>query len=175
MTHSNPSPYRAPSGISIGHVHLKVADLDRAVQFYEKALGFDVMVRAGNRAAFLSADGYHHHLGLNTWESLNGTPAPRGHTGLYHVAYLYPTRADLGRAVAAMIAAGGEYEGASDHGVSKAVYFRDPDGNGIELYRDRARHEWPKAPDGSLAMTTAPLDVEALIKEGRKREAASQS
>ncbi|MEL6267005.1 MAG: VOC family protein [Pseudomonadota bacterium] len=155
----------APSGMSVGHVHLRVADLDRAVAFYRDVLGLDVMQRVASGAAFLSADGYHHHLGLNTWESLGGArPAP-GTTGLYHVAFLYPDRASLARAVKRVIEAGVPIRGKADHGVSEAVYFEDPDGNGIELYRDRPRAEWPADAEGRLALTNAPLDLEALIAE----------
>jgi catechol 2,3-dioxygenase len=148
---------------TVGHVHLKVADLDRAIDFYRDVLGFDVQQTMGKSAAFLGAGGYHHHVGLNVWESRGGTPPPPGHTGLYHAAFLYPDRASLGAAVRRVVAAGIALDGAADHGVSEAVYLRDPDGNGIELYRDRPRAEWPRDADGGLAMTSAPLDVEALI------------
>ena len=148
----------------IGHVHLKVADLDRAVAFYSGVLGFDVMQRSDS-AAFLSAGGYHHHIGLNTWESKGGTPPPKGHTGLYHTAFLYPDRASLGDAVRRMLEAGIAIEGAADHGVSEAIYFDDPDGNGVEIYRDRAPEDWPRAADGSLAMINAKLDLDALFAE----------
>lgn len=157
--------YAAPMGTCIGHVHLKVADLDRAIAFYADVLGFEVQQRHGDQAAFLSADGYHHHIGLNTWSSRGGTPAPRGHTGLFHTAFLYPDRAALAGAVARVIAAGIPIEGASDHGVSEAVYLSDPDGNGVELYRDRAPEDWPRTADGSLSMTTDPLDLQALLAE----------
>jgi len=155
----------APTQARIGHVHLRVADLDRAIGFYAGVLGFDLQQKLGTQAAFLSAGGYHHHIGLNTWESLGGTAPPMGHTGLYHVAFLYPDRVALARAVRRVLEAGIALEGAADHGVSEAVYLRDPDGNGIELYRDRAEVDWPRAADGSLAMTTAPLDVDALLAE----------
>lgn len=151
--------------VDIGHVHLKVADLDRAIAFYEGVLGFAVQQRMGNSAAFLSAGGYHHHLGLNTWESRGGTPPPPGSTGLYHVAIRYPDRATLGDALRRLLAASVPIDGASDHGVSEAIYLRDPDGNGVELYRDRPESEWPRAPDGRLAMTLAPLDLQALLAE----------
>ncbi len=157
--------YTAHPATRIGHVHLKVADLDRAIGFYRDVLGFEVMQRYGPGAAFLSAGGYHHHIGLNTWESAGGTPPPAGHTGLYHVAFLYPDRAALGAAVARVVAAGVALDGAADHGVSEAVYLRDPDGNGIELYRDRPEADWPRAPDGSLRMVNARLDVAALLAE----------
>lgn len=160
-------PYTAPAGLSVGHVHLKVADLERAISFYGKVLGLELTQRFGRQAAFLSAGGYHHHVGLNTWESLGGTPPARSHTGLYHLALLYPDRATLGAAVAQVLAAGVALEGAADHGVSEAVYLRDPDGNGIELYRDRAPTDWPRGSDGNLAMHNAPLDVASLVREAR--------
>jgi catechol 2,3-dioxygenase len=151
--------------VTIGHIHLKVADLDRAVAFYSGVLGFDVVSRMGSSAAFLSAGGYHHHIGLNTWESRNGrSPAP-GTTGLYHVAIRYPDRASLADALRRLRQANIALEGASDHGVSEALYVSDPDGNGLELYRDRPREQWPRARDGSLEMTTEPLDLEALLAE----------
>lgn len=146
----------------IGHVHLKVANLDRAIAFYRDVLGFEVTQLYGREAAFLSAGGYHHHIGLNTWESKDGGPPPPGSTGLFHVAILYPTRSALADAVRRVRAAGIAIDGASDHGVSEAVYLRDPDGNGVELYRDRPQAEWPRAADGSLAMTTQRLDLDAL-------------
>ena len=149
----------------IGHVHLKVADLDRAIGFYNGVLGFEVQQRYGDQAAFLSAGGYHHHLGLNTWDSRGGTPAPKGHTGLYHTAFLYPNRAELADAVRRVVSAGYVIEGAADHGVSEAVYVSDPDGNGVELYVDRVEGDWPRDADGTLAMVNAPLDVEALMAE----------
>jgi catechol 2,3-dioxygenase len=149
----------------IGHVHLKVADIDRAVGFYRDVLGFELTQRFGEQAAFLSAGGYHHHIGLNTWESLGGSPPPPGTTGLYHVAVRFPTRAALARALRRVIDAGIRIDGASDHGVSEAIYLRDPDRNGVELYWDRAREEWPRRPDGGLAMMTAPLDLEGLLNE----------
>jgi catechol 2,3-dioxygenase len=151
--------------VSIGHVHLKVADLDRALGFYSGVLGFTLTQRFGSSAAFLSAGDYHHHIGLNTWESEGGSPPPRGSTGLYHVAILYPDRATLGDALRRLIAAGIPLDGASDHGVSEALYLHDPDGNGVELYRDRPRAEWPVTPDGELAMYTRPLDLRALLAE----------
>ena len=145
-------------------MHLKVADLQRAIQFYTAVLGFEVMQRIGDSAAFLSAGGYHHHIGLNTWESKGGDPPSRGATGLYHVAFLYPTRTALGRALRRVIDSGVRLEGASDHGVSEALYLRDPDGNGIELYCDRPRDAWPRDENGDLQMYTRPLDVESLLK-----------
>lgn len=151
--------------VRIGHVHLRVADLERALAFYQRVLGFAVMQRMGARAAFLSAGGYHHHIGLNTWESAGGRPPPPGSTGLYHVAILYPTRAALAEAVRRVLAAGIPLDGAADHGVSEAVYLRDPDENGVELYRDRPESEWPRDPRGGLAMYTQPLDVDALLRE----------
>ena len=149
----------------IGHVHLKVADLDRAIAFYSGVLGFNVTQRYGSQAAFLSAGGYHHHIGLNTWESRNGTPPPPGHTGLYHTAFLYPDRASLGDALRRVVEAGLQLDGASDHGVSEAIYLRDPDGNGVELYRDRDEADWPRDAEGNLEMTSAPLDLRALLAE----------
>src|SRR5205814_8435337 len=149
----------------IGHVHLKVADIERALGFYCGILGFELIQRYGGEAAFISAGGYHHHIGLNTWESKGGSPPPPGTTGLYHVAILYPTRADLADALRRLIANGIRLDGASDHGVSEALYLRDPDENGIELYRDRPEGEWPRNPDGSLAMMTKRLDLEGLLKE----------
>lgn len=151
--------------VRIGHVHLKVADLERALAFYCGVLGFQLMQRYGRQAAFVSAGGYHHHIGLNTWESLGGSPPPTGTTGLYHVAIIYPNRVELGDALKRLIAAGVSLEGASDHGVSEALYLRDPDGNGIELYRDRPEAEWPRAADGTLAMISQRLDLPALLAE----------
>ncbi|MEO1490709.1 MAG: VOC family protein [Pseudomonadota bacterium] len=155
----------AATGAIVGHVHLRVADLDRAIAFYSGVLGFDVMQRYGDQAAFLSADGYHHHIGLNTWESRGGTPPPAGHTGLYHTAFLFPTRAALGAALGRVVAAGVPITGKADHGVSEAVYFDDPDGNGVELYRDKPQTEWPVDANGHLAMVNAPLDLDAILAE----------
>jgi catechol 2,3-dioxygenase len=152
-------------GVRIGHVHLKIADLDRSIAFYHGVLGFDVVQRMGDSAAFLSAGGYHHHIGLNTWESRGGPPPPRGATGLYHVAILYPERAALADALRRLVAARVRLDGASDHGVSEALYLRDPDGNGLELYVDRPPAEWPREADGTLAMVTLPLDLESLLAE----------
>ena len=150
-------------GVRIGHVHLKVADLERALAFYCGVLGFELMQRYGAQAAFVSAGGYHHHIGLNTWESKGGSPPPPGTTGLYHVAILYPTRAALADALYRLAEAGIPLQGASDHGVSEALYLSDPDGNGLELYVDRPREEWPRDADGHLAMVTEPLDLESLL------------
>jgi len=147
----------------IGHVHLKVADLERAVAFYRDVLGFDLVQRYGKSAAFLSAGGYHHHIGLNVWESRGGTPPPHGHTGLYHLAILYPSRVELARALRRLLEHRVPISGASDHGVSEAIYLSDPDGNGVELYVDRPREEWPRDADGQLAMMTEPLDLESLL------------
>jgi catechol 2,3-dioxygenase len=149
--------------VEIGHVHLKVADLERAIAFYAGVLGFELTQRYGSQAAFLSAGGYHHHIGLNTWESRNGAAPPPGTTGLYHFAIRYPDRASLGEALLRLHEAAVPIEGASDHGVSEALYLRDPDGNGIELYWDRPRDEWPRQSDGTLQMTTKPLDLDALV------------
>ncbi len=153
--------------VDIGHVHLKVADLDRALGFYCRVLGFELMQRWGTQAAFIAAGGYHHHIGLNTWESLGGSPPPPGSTGLYHTAILYPTRAALADALRRLLAAGIPLDGASDHGVSEALYLRDPDQNGVELYWDRPRDEWPRPADGSdgVEMFTAPLDLHGLMAE----------
>jgi catechol 2,3-dioxygenase len=156
-------PYVIPAGTDIGHVHLKVADLDRAIRFYRGVLGFELTQRYGTEAAFLSAGGYHHHIGLNTWHSAGGEPPPREATGLYHLAIRYPTRAALGMALRRLTEAGVRLDGASDHGVSEALYLRDPDQNGIELYRDRPRDEWPKDAAGGLAMVTGPLDLQGLL------------
>lgn len=153
---------------SVGHVHLRVADLDRALTFYRDVLGFEVTALYGNRAAFLGAGGYHHHIGLNTWESAGATPPPPGHTGLYHAAFLYPDRPSLAAVLKRVLDAGIDLDGAADHGVSEAVYLRDPDQNGVELYRDRAPDDWPRNADGTLAMTNAPLDVAALLAEAPK-------
>lgn len=152
-------------GTRIGHVHLKVADMERSLRFYRDVLGFEVMQQVGSSAAFLSAGGYHHHLGLNTWESAGGKPPPPGTTGLYHTAIVYPTRAALADALRRLIAAGIPLDGASDHGVSEALYLRDPDENGVELYWDRPREMWPHAADGSLAMHTRRLDLNGLLAE----------
>ncbi len=149
--------------VTVGHVHLKVADLDRSIEFYHGVLGFDVIQRMGSQAAFLSAGGYHHHIGLNTWESRGGSPPPPGATGLYHVAFLYPTRRSLAEALRSVIAAGLSLEGAADHGVSEALYLRDPDGNGVELYWDRPSSAWPRDADGTLSMFTRRLDLAALL------------
>lgn len=152
-------------GTRIGHVHLKVADLSRALDFYCGVLGFQLMQRYGEQAAFISAGDYHHHIGLNTWESAGGSPPPAGTTGLYHVAILYPTRATLADALRRLVEADWPLDGASDHGVSEALYLRDPDQNGVELYRDRPETDWPRTPDGALAMVTRPLDLRALLAE----------
>ena len=152
--------------VDIGHVHLKVSDIERALAFYRVVLGFEVMQQYGDQAAFLSAGGYHHHIGLNTWESKGGHPPPPGTTGLYHVAIRYPDRKALAQALKALIDAGIPISGASDHGVSEAIYLSDPDSNGIELYRDRPQADWPRAEDGThIAMTTQPLDLRALLSE----------
>ncbi len=149
--------------VRVGHVHLKVSDLDRALRFYRDVLGFELTQRYGNQAAFLSAGGYHHHIGLNTWDSAGGAPPPPGSTGLYHLAILYPTRAELADALQRVLRAGIPLEGASDHGVSEAIYLRDPDGNGVELYWDRPKKQWPRTADGQLAMGTSALDLDSLL------------
>ncbi len=149
----------------VGHVHLKVADLERAIGFYSGVLGFELSARYGPQAAFLSAGGYHHHIGLNTWESAGGTPPPPGHTGLYHTAFLYPDRANLADALRRVLDAGIAIDGAADHGVSEAIYLRDPDGNGVELYRDRPEADWPRDAAGRIAMVNKPLDLRALLAE----------
>lgn len=155
--------------VRIGHVHLKVADLERALAFYCGVLGFRLMQRFGAQAAFVSAGGYHHHIGLNTWESLGGRPPAPGSTGLYHTAILYPDRASLADAFRRVREAGLALDGAADHGVSEALYLRDPDQNGVELYRDRPREEWPRDASGGLAMFTRPLDLDALLREAPPR------
>ena len=157
MTHSVDPQTR------IGHVHLKVADLDRAIAFYSGVLGFSVTQRYGAGAAFLAAGNYHHHIGLNTWESAGGTPPPKGHTGLYHTAFLYPSRAALGDALKRVLNAGIKLDGASDHGVSEALYLRDPDENGVELYWDKPEADWPRDADGALSMVNDPLDLPSLL------------
>ncbi|MEO0944766.1 MAG: VOC family protein [Pseudomonadota bacterium] len=157
--------YTAHPGMRVGHVHLKVSDLERSVRWYGDVLGFEVMQKVGDQAAFLSAGGYHHHLGLNTWQSRGGVQPPKGSTGLFHAAFLYPDRAALAAVVANVVAHDVPLLGASDHGVSEAVYLEDPDGNGIELYRDRAMDDWPRDADGGLSMVSKRLDVEALVAE----------
>ena len=149
----------------IGHVHLRVADLEGAIGFYSGVLGFELQQRYGTEAAFLSAGGYHHHIGLNTWDSKGGTPPPPGHTGLYHTAFLYPDRKALAQVLKRVLEAGIQLEGAADHGVSEAVYMSDPDGNGVELYRDRAPEDWPRDATGNLRMVNTRLDLEALLAE----------
>jgi catechol 2,3-dioxygenase len=154
--------------VDIGHVHLKVADIDRSLGFYRDILGFDEMQRMGDEAAFLSAGGYHHHLGLNTWQSRGGSPPPTGTTGLFHVAIRYPDRRTLGDALRRLVGAKWPIDGATDHGVSEAIYLRDPDGNGVELYRDRLEEEWPRPASGEgVAMQNAPLDLQALLQEAQ--------
>ncbi len=162
----NPVPQSpVTSGARIGHVHLKVADIGRALEFYVGVLGFSVKQRYGEQAAFIATGDYHHHIGLNTWESQGGSPPPPGTTGLYHLAILYPERADLADALRRVQQAGYELDGASDHGVSQALYLRDPDGNGVELYWDRPEAEWPQNQDGTLAMVTERLDLDTLLAE----------
>ena len=159
-----PDPTPIHPRVDIGHVHLKVADLDRSIAFYHGVLGFDVTQRMGDQAAFLSAGGYHHHIGLNTWESRGGVPPPRGSTGLYHVAIRYPDRASLADALRRLLEHSIPLDGASDHGVSEALYLRDPDENGVELYRDRPHEDWPRTSEGKLRMVTLPLDLESLLR-----------
>jgi catechol 2,3-dioxygenase len=165
----SPHPQKGAKPISpgarIGHVHLKVANIDRALGFYHGVLGFELVARFGQEAAFVSAGGYHHHIGLNTWESREGPPPPPGTTGLYHVAILYPTRADLSDALRRLIGAGIRLDGASDHGVSEALYLRDPDKNGVELCWDRPHEQWPRLPDGQLQIFTKALDIDSLLGE----------
>jgi len=158
-------PKAIDAKVRIGHAHLKVADLERALGFWRDVLGFEVTQRYGKQAVFLAAGDYHHHIGLNTWESAGGSPPPPGATGLFHVAILYPTRALLADALRRLIAAGIELDGAADHGVSEALYLRDPDQNGVELYWDRLQEQWPRTPEGELAMFTRALDLGGLLKE----------
>lgn len=166
METTSPSPFGPiDPGTSIGHVHLKVADLERALHFYRDVLGFELMARYGAQAAFVAAGGYHHHIGLNTWESNNGPPPAQGTTGLYHLAIRYPTRAALANGLRRLMAAGISLDGASDHGVSEALYLRDPDDNGVELYWDRPHDAWPRGEDGQLIMYTRPLDLDSLLRE----------
>ena len=159
--------YTAPAGTRIGHVHLRVSDLERSIAFYRDVIGLEEQARWRDAAAFLGADGYHHHIGLNVWSSRGAPSADPRRPGLFHTAFLYPTRADLGRAVAHVLDCGIELTGAADHGVSEAVYLDDPDGNGIELYRDRPEADWPRDAHGALALVNAPLDVAALVREAR--------
>jgi catechol 2,3-dioxygenase len=161
-------------GVRIGHVHLKVADIDRALAFYCGVLGFQLMQRIGMQAAFISAGGYHHHIGLNTWESRGGSPPAPGTTGLYHLAILYPTRPRLADALRRLIEAGITLDGASDHGVSEALYLRDPDDNGVELYWDRPREQWPRTANGELAMFTRRLDLADLLRQAEPAPAAAK-
>lgn len=156
---------KAHSGMSIGHVHLKVTDLARSIAFYRDVMGFDLTQRYGDQAAFLSAGGYHHHIGLNTWFSKGATAAPKRNPGLFHVAFLYPDRVALAQALKSVLDAGVAIEGTADHGVSEAIYFSDPDGNGIEIYRDRPEADWPRDAQGQLEMTNAPLDLESVLRE----------
>ena len=158
---------KVPADTRVGHIHLKVTDLDRAVHFYSAVLGFTVTQRYGEQAAFLAAGDYHHHIGLNTWHSNGAGPAPGRAAGLYHAAFVFPDRASLGAALQRVLDHGTNLDGAADHGVSEAVYFNDPDGNGIELYRDRAPEDWPRNADGTLKMVNAPLAVDALLAEAR--------
>lgn len=164
MNKTPDSPKVIDPGVRIGHVHLKVADLERSLHFYTGVLGFTLMQRLGRDAAFISAGGYHHHIGLNTWESRGGSPPPPGTTGLYHTAILYPTRAALANALERLIKAGIPLDGAADHGVSQALYLHDPDHNGVELYWDRPELEWPRNADGNLAMFTRALDLQDLLR-----------
>lgn len=165
----NPGTAKLPAGTGIGHVHLKVSDLDRAIGFYGGVLGFEVTQRLGNSAAFLSAGGYHHHIGLNTWMSKGALPAPRNSAGLFHFAIRFPDRAALAAAVRRVVQSGVPIDGASDHGVSEAIYLRDPDQNGVELYWDRPSDAWPRDGEGGLAMVTEPLDLENLLEEAALR------
>jgi catechol 2,3-dioxygenase len=165
MSDPTSAPKPIDPRVGIGHVHLKVADLERALNFYCGVLGFELTQRFGSQAAFVSAGGYHHHIGLNTWESKGGQPPAPGATGLYHVAILYPTRAALADALRRVLAAGVLIDGTADHGVSEAIYLRDPDGNGVELYWDRPREQWPRTADGGLSMFTRALDTQSLLAE----------
>ncbi|MCH8559039.1 MAG: VOC family protein [Balneolia bacterium] len=158
-------PYKLPAKSGIGHVHLRVSDLEKSISFYRDLLGFDLTTRYGAQAAFLSAGGYHHHIGLNTWQSEGAAPAPKNQPGLFHTAILLPTRKDLAQLVRRLIDHDYPLMGASDHGVSEAVYLEDPDGNGVELYCDRPREEWAYREDGTLIMTTLPLDLDLLLKQ----------
>lgn len=159
------SQYIVPKDTRIGHVHLKVADIDRSLKFYQGLLGFQIEQRYGSQAVFISAGGYHHHIGLNTWHSKNGSPAPLHSTGLYHTAIVYPTRKDLAVVLKRLLDAGYPLTGMSDHGVSEAIYLNDPDGNGVELYWDRPKDQWPKDEKGGLSMVTEPLDIKGLLAE----------
>lgn len=159
------SPFIAPAGTRIGHVHLKVADLKRALGFYCGVLGFELVQMYGDEAAFISAGGYHHHIGLNTWESKGGSPPPSGSTGLYHTAFLYPTKADLANIFKRVLGAGLKLDGSADHGVSVALYLRDPDENGVELYWDKPETDWPRGPDGKIAMVNARVDLNDLLSQ----------
>jgi catechol 2,3-dioxygenase len=169
-SHDKDPPYTADPRVHIGHVHLKVANLDRGLAFYSGVLGLEVMQRLGDSAAFLSAGGYHHHIALNTWESLNGDPPPPGATGLYHTAIVYPSRSALADALHRVLRAHIPLEGASDHGVSQSIYLRDPDDNGVELYWDKPKGQWPRSADGKLAMYTRSLDLTELLKEASVAE-----
>ncbi len=151
--------------ITVGHIHLTVSDLDRALVFYRDLLGFEISARYGDSAVFLSAGGYHHHIGLNTWAGKNATPAPRGHTGMYHVAFLYPSRLELAKVLKKLVEAQYPIDGSADHGVSEAIYLRDPDQNGVELYVDRPREEWKFGNDGMVEMVTEPLDLQSILQE----------
>jgi catechol 2,3-dioxygenase len=164
-TTTMPSTRTGAQAPTLGHVHLQVADLERAIAFYTQVIGLSVTQRYGDQAAFLASGGYHHHLGLNTWGTRGAAPAPKGHPGLFHTAFLYPDRPSLAAALGRVLAAGVELTGAADHGVSEAVYFDDPDGNGVELYRDRDPADWPRDADGTLAMCNDPLDLDALLAE----------
>lgn len=159
------SNYKTPAGTTVGHIHLKVTDLERALKFYRDLLGFELTTMYGDQAAFLSAGGYHHHIGLNTWHSKGGPPAPQRSAGLYHTAFLYPTRKDLAKILQRLIDEDYPISGASDHGVSEAIYLQDPDGNGVELYYDRPREEWEFADDGSIIMVTDSLNLQDLLSE----------
>jgi catechol 2,3-dioxygenase len=163
MASTDPSEYKVPSGTRIGHVHLKVSDLDKSLAFYQGLLGFEIMQRYGAQAVFISAGGYHHHIGLNTWYSKNAPPAPQRAAGLFHTAILYPTRKDLAIVLKRLLDAGYPLTGTADHGVSEAIYLDDPDGNGVELYYDRPREAWPLDAEGNLQMITEPLNVNELL------------
>lgn len=157
--------FTTDAGTRVGHIHLRVSDLDRSIRFYSEVMGFELQQEFADQAAFLSAGGYHHHIGLNTWDSKDGPPSPPGHAGMYHVAFLYPSRVALAKILQNVLDSGVKLSGAADHGVSEAIYFDDPDGNGIEIYRDREKAEWPRDTDGNLKMVNTALDMPGILAE----------